>query len=131
MNDCAYVDEPSERELVGRYAVEVMQSMRPPPDNAREFHNAIEAALLRAGFSVRREAYVGIRESGRSRGAIDLLAQMNGEFVAIELDRRSPRAGSLDKLRAFNAYRIVVLRGAEPWSMERGIDAIISIEVQK
>jgi hypothetical protein len=50
-------------------------------------------------------------------------------FVAIELDRRSPRAGSMDKLLAFNAFRIIALRGAGPWRNERGIDAIISIPV--
>jgi hypothetical protein len=82
-----------------------------------------------AGFTVRREARCGIRESGRGEGFIDLLASQHGGFVAIELDNRSPRAGSLDKLRAFNAFRLLVLRGDRAWPKERGINAIISIGV--
>lgn len=124
------VEQPSANQLAGWLALEVMGSMLPPPDNAKSFHDAVEAALKAAGFFVRREAYCGMRESGRSWGRIDLLAQIHGGFVAIELDWRSPRAGSMDKLRAFNAFRIVVLRGARPWGQERDIDAIISIPVQ-
>lgn len=78
---------------------------------------------------MRREAYVGRRESGRGEGYIDILARIHGGFVAIELDWKSPRSKSFDKLRAFNAFRMVVLRGAPPWTEERGIDAIFSIPV--
>jgi hypothetical protein len=114
----------------GRFAVSVISKLC-PPDNARNFHDEVEEALRQSGFWVRREALCSVRESGRSRGYIDLLAEKFGGFVAIELDNKSPRSGSLDKLRAFNAYRVVVLRGALEWPEERGIHAIISIPVKR
>ena len=123
------IDTPSEHYLAGQMALEVLRHIPPLPDNSHLFHDGIEAALRRRGFVVRREAEVSIRESGRGPGRIDLLAQYHGGFVALELDNRSPRSKSIDKLRAFNAFRIVVMRGAEPWSEERGIDAIISVPV--
>lgn len=123
-------DEPSINYLAGTLAIETLQGLSPPPDNASAFHDAVEVALRAAGFEVRREAYVGIRESRCGFGFIDLLAIYQGGFVAIELDRRSPRSGSLDKLRAFNAFRLLVLRGDRGWPPERDIDAIIALPVR-
>ena len=102
------IEEPSGHSLAGAYALEVLGKMQPAPDDAAEFHRTVETALKSAGFTVRREARVGIRESGRGAGRIDLLASIHDGFVAIELDRRSPRSKSLDKLRSFNAFRIVI-----------------------
>lgn len=124
------IDEPSADYFSGHYAMDVLRDMPRPLDNSRAFHDAVQAALRAAGFSVRREAYVGIRESGRPFGYIDLLAQYQDGFVAIELDNRTPRAGSLDKLRAFKAFRLLVLRGDRGWTSERGIDAIINVPVR-
>jgi hypothetical protein len=115
----------------GVIAIRAICGMQKPIDKAKEFHDAVQIALLNAGFRVTREAPILKRESGRGFGRIDLLAERNGAAVAIELDRRCPRAKSLDKLRAFDAFRIVVLRGAAPWSSERGIDAIISVPVYR
>ena len=130
MSYCLDLDtEPSANALAGQYAIEIISRLC-PPDNAKLFHDEVEHSLREARFYVRREANVGIRSSGRGPGRIDLLAEMHGGFVAIELDNKSPRSGSLDKLRAFNAFRLVVLRGAPPWPDERDIDAIISIPVR-
>lgn len=124
------IDMPSLNYLAGDYALDILRGLSDLEDNARIFHDQVEWALRNAGFSVRREAHVGLRESGRGFGYIDLLAIYHDGFVAIELDNRSPRARSLDKLRAFNAFRIVVLRGERDWPLERDIDAIISIPVR-
>lgn len=120
---------PSPHYWSGLYALKVLRRMPPAPDNARGFHDAVDAALQGAGFKVWREIAVPVRDSGRGLGFIDLLADFRGGCVALELDRRSPRPGSMDKLRMFDAFRIIVLRGAEPWSKERDIDAIISLPV--
>lgn len=116
-------------ELAGRRAVLVISTIAAVEDNAKALHDAVEYALRYAGFDVIREFIVDTRESGVSGGRIDLLARYRGGYVAIELDNRSPRAGSLDKLRAFNTYRIIGLRGRF-WPRERGIDAIINIPVR-
>lgn len=120
---------PTPNQMAGELAVSILREIKSAPDKAAPFHDAVEAALISAGFTVRREAYVGMRESRRGFGFIDLLAQKHGGFVAIELDNRSPRSTSMDKLRAFNAYRIVVLRSAQDWPSERDIDCILSIPV--
>ena len=117
-------------EMVGRLACWViLKRVPPPPDKAGPFHDAIAKALRNHGFRVWREFPVDIRESGRGQGYLDLFATYRGGKVALELDRRSPKTSSKDKLRAFNAYRIIVLRGAMPWPKERGIDAILTIPV--
>lgn len=123
-------DTPSLNYLAGTEAVSVIKRIYPAPDdNAKAFHDAIAEALSSAKFNIQREYRIQSRESGRGRGQIDILAEKYGGIVALELDRRVPRAGSMDKLRAIDAFRVVVLRGAAPWPQERDIDAIFSIAV--
>lgn len=129
--DYDYEDNmPSPNTLAGMYVLDILRHIKVPlTDSARAFHDEVEELLVQHRFNVRREAAVSVRASGRGAGRIDLLAHKSGGFVALELDFRSPRPGSMDKLRAFNAFRIIVLRGAEPWGKELGIDAIISVPV--
>ena len=126
---------PNER--AGRFAIKALKSMPMQYDCARCFHRACESALTSFGFCVSREVSA-TRESSDRRGRIDLLAELAGGRVALELDNKRPRAGSLDKLRTFDAFRIIVLRGAggiwrdDPvWRPppEMRIDAIISLPV--
>lgn len=65
---------------------------------AADFHDAAEAALKEAGYTVAREVHAPTRNRYNSR--IDLV--LNGTF-AVELDRRTPRRSSLRKIEAFGA----------------------------
>jgi hypothetical protein len=62
-------------------------------------------------------------------GRIDLVAEYRNERVAIEIDYRSPREKSLDKLRQFRGYRIVCLRGAYV-NPPDGIDAVVALPMR-
>jgi hypothetical protein len=79
-------------------------------------HQAVEAALDAAGFVIEREAIVSDRGDGRS-GRIDLLAELDGDELGIELDRevirqKSRRAGPA---RWFSsARRLAAGRGLDP-----------------
>lgn len=87
----------------------VVRETRPPPDaTAAWLHDEIERRLVEIGWAVEREVPVPDRGDGRA-GAIDLVVT-DPVPIAIELDRRSPRRKSLEKLSAFDGARVVVLR---------------------
>jgi len=91
--------------------------------SAAAFHDYVEKAIRSAGLFVRREVVVPDRGDGES-GRIDLLITDAPE-VAIELDWRTPRGGSLLKLDRFAGLKVVVLREMhERLSGIAGIDAI-------
>lgn len=95
------------------------------PDDAALTHRAAVRALRRNGYFV--ETEVAALRGGR----VDICAYHMGEdvFVAIEIDRRTPRVKSVNKLRNFHmAGRVIALRGRICDAPE-GIDRIVCIPV--
>lgn len=89
------------------------------------FHRAVEAALIADGLTVRREVVVNVGD-GRAR-RIDLLVSDAPE-VAIEIDRITPRGGSLLKLQRFAGLKVIVLREARlPMPLVPGVDATFGL----
>lgn len=84
-------------------------------DSARAFHDEIEKALRYRGFAVDREVSIKYLV-GRSerRGRIDLVACFGTFKMAVELDNRTARKKSIEKVKAWAAenggYGYVVLR---------------------
>lgn len=112
---------------VGEEAAEIISGLRRVPDHAGSLQNVAEAALKDAGFHVIRELGVANRGDGKS-GRIDLAAKRDGGFVVIELDCRSIRTKSVEKLRSVNnAYRIIGLRGDIENVEIDGIDRVIGV----
>jgi hypothetical protein len=97
------------------------------PDFAPAFHANIGYCLKKNGFDVSFEFLVR-RVNGR-RGRIDLVATKADESVAIELDNKMPRIGSLEKLRLFEGSKMVILREGEQMNVE-GIDAVVAVRVR-
>jgi DNA-binding transcriptional MerR regulator len=106
-------------------ALAALKAMPAVPDHAGMLHDAAGAALRDAGFEVEREFPVEV--DGRQL-RVDLVARLDGEMVAIELDRRRPRTGSLAKLWALDCLRVVVLRG-EACAPPPNIDAVVGVPV--
>jgi len=104
----------------------LLSSMDEQPDTAAHVHVAAVQQLKNAGFHVYIEWSMPFDSRG---GRIDLVAERDGEWIAIEFDRRKPREKSLQKLRAFRGGRIVALRGASCIT-PNGIDAVVSIPVR-
>ena len=77
-------------------------------ENARSFHNAIEHALKKRGWTVIREFQIRNGSDGCS-GYIDLVVT-HPIRMALELDRNSPRKNSVAKLSRFKGLRFVILR---------------------
>lgn len=97
-------------------------------DHAREMQEEVSRALERAGFLVVLEfstAKLGDNRNGR----IDIVASKAGENVAIELDCRTPRLRSIKKLKLFDGYRIIGLRGVRH-SIVDGIDGVVCLQVR-
>ena len=113
--------------MAGRKAKAVMLS-RQWPDNARSMHAEIAAALKSAGFSVWNEYATGDMGDYR-KGRIDIFAEAYGGSVAIELDARKPRARSIAKLRLFDCYKLIGLRGVDRVVIPDGIDDVIGLRV--
>lgn len=118
---------------IGWCAVQILQALPPGPDDASVFQDYIEYALTEATFVVRREVRCA---RGPTRGGrIDLVATWRPGTplearIALELDWRQPRYKSLQKLRLFDGYRIVVLRLDKPYPHPLpGIDAVVCIPV--
>lgn len=108
------------------YAVAVLNVTPPGPDNASVFHRYLEEQLRRADLRTAREVRSprGPTRSGR----IDIVVSHEDERLAIEVDWLKPRYKSLQKLRLFDGYRVVVLRRSDPWPYPlAGIDAVLSI----
>jgi hypothetical protein len=106
-------------------ALAALKAMPAVPDHAGMLHDAAGAVLQEAGFEVEREFPVEV--DGRQL-RVDLVARLDGEMVAIELDRRRPRTGSLAKLWALDCLRVVVLRG-EACALPPNIDAVVGVPV--
>lgn len=97
------------------------------PDTASAFHANIAYCLKKRGFAVTFE-YIVRRPNGR-KGRIDLCVAKDGEQVAIELDNRMPRKGSVEKLRLFPGPKMIMLRQGERMTIE-GIDAVVPLNVR-
>lgn len=105
-----------------------LRGLQPGPDDASLFHDYIEHHLKMAMCTVYRE--VSAPRGPTRHGRIDLIAELNGAMMALELDWAKPRFKSLTKLRNFLGYRIVVFRRSDPWPYPlQGIDAVVSIPV--
>ena len=100
------------------------------PDHAPTMHAEIAKSLMAAGFSVEFEYSIPDIGNGR-RGRIDLVASSDQGRVGIELDTRRPRAKSILKLRSFDGYRIIGLRGVQWMDKVVGIDAVIGLRVRQ
>ncbi len=79
-------------------------------DNAKVFHDDVEASLQRAGFVVKREVEVVASRYNWREGYIDLVATFRGVEFAIELDRYTPRRKSIVKVCTRDAIHVVVCR---------------------
>lgn len=111
----------------GRYAA-LLISNHGYFDNARLMHRSVSFILEKNGFYVENEsptAHLGDDKNGR----IDIVAYYKAGSVAIELDCRRPRARSLKKLRLFDGYRIIALRGVSLVEPPKGIDAVVCATV--
>lgn len=118
----------TEDTAAGEEAVTVMRGLRNLPDSAAALHRAVGDALEADGFKVTYEVHAG--PYGRVRqGRIDLFASKAGGSVAIELDTRKPRNNSTLKLRMFQAYRIIGLRGVDAIPPD-GIHAVVNLSVR-
>jgi hypothetical protein len=114
-------------------SIDVVEALAALPDDltAAAFHDAAEQALAALGFVVEREVWVSDRGDGR-RGRIDLAASRGGRRLVLELDDRTPRQNSVQKLLAAAAdWRVVVLRCPAEYPLGHslpappGIDAVI------
>ena len=77
---------------------------------ANQYRNDVAIFLQKDGYSVIKEVKVPNRGDGR-KGKIDIVAEINNEKTAIEIDWISPRKKSLFKLENFECKnRIVILR---------------------
>jgi hypothetical protein len=111
---------------LGAYVSYILRRLPPQIDNADVLHNAAETWLRQHGLNVTREYMIHI---GSRYGFIDLVITDDGGLrVAIELDRRMPRAKSLRKLAAFDGYRIAVTRSDIPLrEFECMVDEVIAL----
>jgi hypothetical protein len=97
-------------------------------DHAQTMQKEVAHALEKAGFVCSLE--VATRFLGDCRnGRIDIVAQKNGESVAIELDCRSPRMRSIKKLKLWDGYKILGLRGVRHPIID-GIDGVVCLQVK-
>jgi len=112
----------------GRFAAEILRS-RVWTDQAAAMHAEVAREVTRAGFDVEFEVWAPFADYGRA-GRIDLLAGHGRGLVAIELDARRPRLGSIRKLLTFQAYRIIGLRGVELEHEIFGIDEVVGMNVR-
>ena len=79
-------------------------------DNARVAQEEIAEELRDMGFSVRFEYPVEDRGDGCG-GRVDLLAEKDGKYLAIEVDRNSPRQKSVHKLLGLHGFgKLILLR---------------------
>ncbi|EPS8872950.1 hypothetical protein [Salmonella enterica] len=100
-----------------------------PGDTGREyFEHQLEAVIRRNGFLLSKNVRVGDLVVGRKGFINYLVMDKSGAACAIELDNRSPRQRSLQKLQALpvSTGRLVVLRDGKKTHryQEFGIDVI-------
>ncbi|MEN3931399.1 hypothetical protein WJT86_10060 [Microvirga sp. W0021] len=111
----------------GMHAVTTLERLYGLPDKAGLLQKAVVSELERAGFSVCTEEQVSKLQQRRT-GRLDVLAVYRGGTVAIELDARSPRQKSIEKLLQFDAFRIIGLRNIS-MPPPIGIDAVVALHV--
>lgn len=99
------------------------------PDHAASMHAGVAASLRKAGYQVCMEYPTGALGDTRD-GRIDLVAIWDGGKAAIELDCRKPRKRSIHKLRLFDGYRVIGVRGIEGQPIPDGIDAVVTMRVR-
>jgi predicted Rossmann fold nucleotide-binding protein DprA/Smf involved in DNA uptake len=98
------------------------------PDNAQVAQEMVRDFFLRRGYQCELEFHVSYYSNDGTRhqrhGRIDLLVrepQGRHADIAIEIDRRRPRARSIQKLLLLNGViRMVLLRGGKPSSEPPG-----------
>jgi hypothetical protein len=110
-------------------AIEVMRQTT-WPDTAAALHYEVAESFWDAGFFVEFEHRVPNRGDGRP-GRIDLVVSLGKTRIAIELDCRRPRAKSIFKLRSFDGFRLIGLRGVEWVEQIAGIDCVIGMPVRQ
>ena len=97
------------------------------PDHAQSMHAEVALSLRIVGFEVRFEHPIAkFGDDGRS-GRIDLVVRHGDAVAAIELDARRPRRRSIAKLKAFDGFRIIGLRGVRWQDKVEGIDAVVCL----
>lgn len=69
-------------------------------NHASDYHDAVEQVLLARGWSVRRE--YAVASAGRG-GRIDLVGMKGRYLLALELDNRTPRGRSIEKLEGLGS----------------------------
>ncbi len=94
-------------------------------DTAASARTAIEAAIKSGGFDVERR--VPAPTSARPDGRIEIVAESEGVRIGIELDRKSPRQSSIDKLRGFPGESLIIVRTQWGLPPPQGISAVVGI----
>ena len=102
----------------------------PVEDDAREAHKSVVEWLEKQGYSCVNEYKVENRGDGRC-GYIDIVAEKNGDRVAIEVDRKTPREKSISKLQQFPGARFVALRDPDPTTITDQVDGVGIIRLSK
>lgn len=114
-------------QAAGLRALTVLEGLYDLPDKAAGLQQAVALALEKAGFSVLTEARA-LQPLGHRTGRVDVVAEYQGGMIVIELDARSPRRKSVEKLKQFDAFRIIGLRGGDGGYLS-DIDAIVSLDI--
>jgi hypothetical protein len=106
--------------MLGRHALD-----------AKAFHDFMQAELQRLGYDVGREYPVPL-DNGH-RGFIDLVVyNHHAPSVAIELDRCSPRTGSIEKLLKSGWANMIILRDVAPGqTLPDGIDVLLGVPMKR
>jgi hypothetical protein len=99
------------------------------PDSAAALHGMAIKAFKNLGFIVYPEFRLYVPSYGKN-GKIDLVIQLDSQFAAIEFDTRKPRRKSIEKLKLFNGYRVIALRGVSGHVPIPEIDLIIGMPVR-
>lgn len=111
----------------GKKAISILEGLTGLPDEAYMLQRAVAVGLQAGGFEVQLEAATAGLGDVRN-GRVDILATIEGGAVAIEIDARRPKPRSINKLKLFDAFRIVALRGVSGEAPE-GIDAVVALDV--
>lgn len=103
-------------------------------DTSQHVHVACMQAFEDAGFEVFPECSIRLPDGSYGRIDIVLVDPRNGRHVAIEVDARKPRRGSLAKLHAYEAehesFSICICRGVTPTQFP-GLDLVLSVNVRQ
>lgn len=113
-----------------RQAVSALQCV---PDTAQHVHEACLTAFEAAGFEVFPECSIKLPDGAYGRLDI-VLVDSYGNHVAIEIDARKPRRGSLAKMRHYQSqhdgYTVAICRGVTPTQI-KGLDLVLGVDVRQ